>query len=104
ITGLTADNDLKDYADGREKALERVAALKLEVPPGTRFKYSDVGFIVLGELVEKVGGLPVDQFARKHVFDPLKLTDTGFKPGERPFARGAPTRKPGRQVNLGAVH
>src|SRR5262249_47033937 len=46
-SGLTADNPLADYADGKEKALENVAALKLDTPPGTRFKYSDVGFIVL---------------------------------------------------------
>src|SRR5262249_22053814 len=79
-SGLTADNAIADYADGREKALERVAALKLEAPPGTRFRYSDVGFIVLGHLVEKLGGMPVDQFAKKHVFGPLEMADTGYRP------------------------
>src|SRR5262249_50523712 len=104
VSGLTADNDVKDYADGREKALERVAALKLEVPPGTRFKYSDVGFIVLGELVEKIGGLPVAQFAKKQMFDPLKPAGPGLKPGEPPFARVAPTGKRDGKIILGAVH
>jgi CubicO group peptidase (beta-lactamase class C family) len=103
-SGLTADNALADYADGRAKALERVAALKLEAPAGTRFRYSDVGFIVLGELVERVGGLPVDRFAKKHVFDPLKMADTGYTPGDDLKKRVAPTGPRDGAVILGEVH
>ena len=103
-SGLTADNALADYADGRDKALERVAALKLEAPPGSRFRYSDVGFIVLGELVEKLGGLPVDQYAKKHVFDPLKMTDTGYRPAERVLPRVAPTGLRDKLTIRGEVH
>jgi CubicO group peptidase (beta-lactamase class C family) len=103
-SGLTADNALADYADGRAKALERVAALKLEAPPGTRFKYSDVGFIVLGELVDKLGGLPVDQYAKRHVFDPLKLADTGYRPGGDLLKRVAPTGLRNMQTIRGEVH
>jgi len=103
-SGLTADNDLADYADGKAKAMERVAALKLEVPPGTRFRYSDVGFIVLGELVERAGGMPVDAFAKKHVFEPLKMTDTTFKPGEVLKKRIAPTGLRDGTIILGEVH
>lgn len=104
ISGLTADNDIKDYADGREKALERVAALKLEAPAGTRFRYSDVGFIVLGELVGKLGGQPLDAFARKNVFEPLKMTDTTFRPGDELKKRVAPTGKRDGKIILGDVH
>jgi CubicO group peptidase (beta-lactamase class C family) len=103
-SGLTADNAVADYADGREKALERVAALKLEAPPGTRFRYSDVGFIVLGHLVEKLGGMPVDQFAREHVFSPLKMTDTGYRPAGELLKRVAPTGKRDGKIILGEVH
>jgi CubicO group peptidase (beta-lactamase class C family) len=103
-SGLTADNALADYADGRDKALERVAALKLEAPPGTRFRYSDVGFIVLGELVEKLGGMPVDQYAKKHVFDPLKMTDTGFRPAGDVVKRVAPTGLRDQLTIRGVVH
>ncbi|HEY3788494.1 MAG TPA: serine hydrolase domain-containing protein [Urbifossiella sp.] len=103
-SGLTADNAIADYADGRAKALERIAALKLEVPPGTRFKYSDVGFIVLGELVEKISGLPIDRFAKKNIFEPLKMTDSGFNPPEELRQRIAPTgQREGRTI-LGEVH
>ncbi|MEO2088792.1 MAG: serine hydrolase domain-containing protein, partial [Gemmataceae bacterium] len=75
-TGLTADNAIADYADGRATAFANIAALKLEAPAGTRFKYSDVGFLVLGELVKRLGGMPLNEFAKKHVFDPLKMVDS----------------------------
>src|SRR5262245_8183331 len=103
-SGLIPDNAITDYADGREKALERVAALKLEAPLGSRFRYSDVNFIVLGELVERVGGLPVDRFAKKHVFDPLKMTDTGFNPPDELKKRVAPTGLRDGKTILGEVH
>jgi CubicO group peptidase (beta-lactamase class C family) len=104
VSGLTADNAIVDYDDGKAKALARVAALKLEAPAGERFKYSDVGFIVLGELVERVGGLPVDKFANKHVFEPLKMADTGYRPGDALKNRIAPTGPRDGKVILGEVH
>ncbi|MBN9519060.1 beta-lactamase family protein [bacterium] len=103
-SGLTADNSIADYADGRDKALDRVAALKLETPLGAQFRYSDVGFIVLGELVEKLGGVPVERFAKQHVFDPLKMADTGFRPAGDLLRRVAPTGLRNTQVIRGEVH
>jgi serine-type D-Ala-D-Ala carboxypeptidase len=103
-SGLTADNDLKDYADGRAKALERLAGLKLDAPPGERFRYSDVGFIALGELVERVGGMPLDAFAKKHVFEPLEMTDTTFTPADTLKKRIAPTGPREGKIILGSVH
>lgn len=104
ISGLTADNAVSDYADGKAKALERIAAIKLEAPPGTRFKYSDVGFIVLGEVVEKITEMPLDAFAKKNVFDPLKMPDTTFLPGEALRKRIAPTGLRDSKIILGEVH
>jgi CubicO group peptidase (beta-lactamase class C family) len=103
-SGLTADNAIADYADGKAKAIDRIANLKLEAAPGTRFQYSDVGYIVLGELVHRVGGVPVDQFAKKHVFDPLKLTDTTFTPRDTLKARIAPTGLRAGKIIVGEVH
>jgi uncharacterized protein YbbC (DUF1343 family)/CubicO group peptidase (beta-lactamase class C family) len=103
-TGLTADNAIGDYATGREKAFENIANLKLEVPAGTRFKYSDVGFLVLGEIVARVGKLPLDQFAKKHVFDPLTMTSSGFTPGDDLKTNTAPTgHRDGKEIR-GVVH
>ena len=103
-TGLTADNAMADYAGGREKAFEAIANLKLEAPAGTRFRYSDVGFLVLGELVARVGKLSLDEFAKKHVFDPLKMTASGFTPGEDARKTAAPTGdRDGKEIR-GVVH
>src|SRR5262245_26612668 len=90
-TGLTADNSIKGYTGTREEMLARVAALPLEAPAGTRFKYSDVGFITLGHLVERISGMPLDEFAAKNVFGPLKMADTMYKPSDKLKPRVAPT-------------
>jgi CubicO group peptidase (beta-lactamase class C family) len=103
-SGLTADNALADYADGRARALERIAGLKLQSPPGERFRYSDVGFIVLGELVERAGGMPLDRYTKEHVFDPLRMTETGFKPRDALKKRIAPTASRDGKIILGEVH
>jgi CubicO group peptidase (beta-lactamase class C family) len=103
-SGLIADNALADYKDGKAEALKRVAGLKLEAEPGTRFKYSDVGFITLGELVERVSGQPVNEFARKHVFDPLGMADTGYLPAAKRHPRTAPTAQRDGKWLIGEVH
>ncbi len=103
-TGLIADNAIADYADGRETALKKVAALKLEAPAGTRFRYSDVGYIVLGELVARVSKKPLNEFARENLFAPLKMTYTGFLPTEELKKRAAPTGKRKDATILGEVH
>ena len=103
ISGLTADNPLADYEGGKEKALERIAALPLQAPPGSRFRYSDVGFIVLGHVVELVSGKPLDEFARKSIFEPLGLRDTAFRP-VFPAERFAPTTKEDGKWLRGVVH
>ncbi len=53
--------------------LAAARAVRLEARPGTRSKYSDIGFIVLGELLEKIAGEPMDSFCAREMFDPLKL-------------------------------
>src|SRR5438552_1457660 len=74
-SGLLADNPVADYRDGRVRALERIYQLAPSAPPGTRFTYSDVNYIVLGELIERLAGTPLDQFARRTLFAPLGSTD-----------------------------
>ncbi|MCZ2342298.1 MAG: serine hydrolase [Bacteroidales bacterium] len=103
-TGLTADNVISDYADGREKAWERIAALKPEVKPGTRFRYSDVGFIVLGEVAARVAKQPLNQFVEKEIFAPLQMTDTLYTPTQSLLPRIAPTGKRDGQIIRGVVH
>src|SRR5262249_50003516 len=58
-----------------------------------RFVYSDIGFIALGEVVRRVSGMSLDQFAKKNIFDPLRMKDTGFVPVGKLTTRIAPTEK-----------
>ena len=103
-SGLIADNSLRDYADGPEEALKRVFALKPVAEPGSRFIYSDVGFIVLGELVRRLTGKPLSEFSQEVVFGPLRMEETGFLPGEALRRRAAPTEKRGADWMQGEVH
>jgi uncharacterized protein YbbC (DUF1343 family) len=102
--GLIADNDLADYREGPERAMERIYALGTVAEPGTRFLYSDVGYIVLGELVRRVSGQRLDEFARENIFRPLGMTETTFTPTGALRYRCAPTeRREGRWM-IGEVH
>ncbi len=102
--GLIADNALADYADGPERAWQHLLALRPKGHPGQDFIYSDVGFMVLGELVHRVSGKTLDVFAKDHVFVPLGMSDTGFLPPESLRRRASPTeRRQGRWMQ-GEVH
>lgn len=103
-SGLLADNSLADYKSGKPDAMKKIAALPLEAEPGKRFRYSDVGFIVLGELVERISGKNVHEFSKAHVFDPLAMADTSYLPSEKLTARCAPTGKRERNWLVGVVH
>jgi len=78
--GFVADNPMGDYADGGNIAIERIKAAPLKQPPGTAFVYSDVGYIVLGELVRVVDGRTIDQFSLDEIFKPLMMLRTGYNP------------------------
>ena len=103
-SGLTPDNHLRDYEDGPEKAWERICGLNLLAPPGERFRYSDVGFIVLGKLVERVSGKRLNEFSDENIFEPLGMHETGFLPPKDMRKHAAPTQqRNGRQIR-GEVH
>jgi uncharacterized protein YbbC (DUF1343 family)/CubicO group peptidase (beta-lactamase class C family) len=103
-SGLLADNPLEDYRDGRKKALERIYHLRPLAEPGRQFRYSDVNFIVLGALVERLSGEALDVFAHQYLFAPLGLRDTTFRPGKELAKRAAPTEKRGEHWMRGEVH
>ena len=66
--GFVPDNALADYKLGREQAFKNIYDLKAMYPPSTRFVYSDVGFILLDDLIERQSGMKVNEFAEKHIF------------------------------------
>jgi CubicO group peptidase (beta-lactamase class C family) len=59
-------------------------------PPETRFRYSDVNFIVLGEIVQRVSGQPLEAYCTQKIFKPLKMQHTSFKPPANWLTRIAP--------------
>jgi uncharacterized protein YbbC (DUF1343 family)/CubicO group peptidase (beta-lactamase class C family) len=79
-SGLRAGLDLRDGWKGYDEGVRRAAAQKATNRPGAIFRYSDVNYILLGEVVRRVSGESLDRFAKRNVFDPLGMRDTGFLP------------------------
>jgi uncharacterized protein YbbC (DUF1343 family) len=92
-SGLIADNAIEDYHHGVEKAWETIWKLAPIAEVGSKFIYSDVNFEVLGELVRRISGKPLDQFAAENIYRPLGMKDTGFVPAKSLQARIAPTER-----------
>jgi len=90
-SGLAPDTPTSDYEHGAAEAMRRIATRKMTAQPGERFVYSDVGYIVLGEIVRRVSGEDLATFARENVFAPLGMTETGFVPPPALKKRAAPT-------------
>jgi CubicO group peptidase (beta-lactamase class C family) len=102
--GLIADNSIKDFADGHDRAIQRLLNLSLSAEPGSRFIYSDVGFMVLGELVRRVSGQDVHDFSHANIFQPLGLQETGYLPAASLRERAAPTEQRDGRWMQGEVH
>ena len=102
--GLIPDDDISDYDRGPTEAWKKICALKPESPPGTHFAYSDVGYIVLGKLVQQVSGRPLNDFAREEIFEPLGMSQTRFRPPPDWRDRCAPTELRNGRWMIGEVH
>jgi CubicO group peptidase (beta-lactamase class C family) len=74
------------------------------VPPRSKFIYSDVNFIVLGELVGRVSGEPLERFVSERLFRPLGMSETGYTPAPDLCARAAPTQQRDGRWMRGEVH
>ena len=103
-SGLPAATGMSDYEHGRTAMLARFAKLTLKARPGERFLYSDVGYIVLEEIVRRVSGQDLATFAREHVFLPLNMPDTRFLPDAAQRARAATTEQRDGAWMVGDVH
>jgi uncharacterized protein YbbC (DUF1343 family)/CubicO group peptidase (beta-lactamase class C family) len=105
FSGLPEDLDLKTRWRGREAAYRMAMEVRSVSPPGTRFLYSDVNFIVLGFVVEKVSGLTLDEYASRNIFQPLGMRDTRYLPPAQWRPRIAPTEYDGEhRIMRGTVH
>jgi uncharacterized protein YbbC (DUF1343 family)/CubicO group peptidase (beta-lactamase class C family) len=104
-SGLGPDLDLKTPWEGKETAYRMAWQEAPAQPPGSGFTYSDINFIVLGELVERVSGETLDAYAERHIFAPLKMLHTRFLPPASWRAKIAPTQYDENEHMLrGVVH
>jgi uncharacterized protein YbbC (DUF1343 family)/CubicO group peptidase (beta-lactamase class C family) len=89
---------------GYERAIQLACEERPTNPPGTIFRYSDINFILLGEVVQRVTGRRLHEFVEKEVYGPLQMRDTGFLPSSNRLARIAPTEQSEIGMLRGVVH
>jgi uncharacterized protein YbbC (DUF1343 family)/CubicO group peptidase (beta-lactamase class C family) len=104
-SGLAPDLDLGTPWEGKQTAYQLAAVEPPETTPGSGFVYSDINFIMLGELVEKVSGESLDAYTAQHIFTPLKMVHTRYLPPAAWRPRIAPTQYDENDKMLdGVVH
>ena len=87
----------------RAEAVSAIMAEELQYEPGTDAQYSGLGIITLSLIIEKITGQPLDAYAEAHIFEPLGMTRTGFRPVGQPDSSVVPTADAGRTY-YGEVH
>lgn len=105
-SGLPPDIDLKDAwglaAPDKAEGIRRALAARLVSTPGTHFEYSDINFITLGALVEKLSGESLDVYAQQHIFTPLGMGHTRYLPMDKSCGRLADPLAPrGQAASMG---
>lgn len=103
-SGLQPELELKRKWSGYGKAMKMIIAEKPVSPPGTSYIYSDINFEVLGELVRRVSGKPLNVYCTDRIFKPLGMIDTGFKPSPALQERIAPTQSCKGKLLCGEVN
>lgn len=91
-SGLGPDLDLTQPWEGKETGLRMAFAEKPQETPGAKYVYSDINFIVLGALVERVSGMPLEEYCARNIFGPLGMTRTRFLPPHAWLPKIAPTQ------------
>ena len=103
-SGLRPDLSLQPKWSGYKKAMAKIVAERPDISPGSGFIYSDINFEVLGELVRRITGQPLDKYCAEHIFKPLGMKDTGFKPSLSLRDRIAPTLYTVQKQRCGEAH
>ncbi len=89
--GLTAWKKFYEYCGSAEDVIKEIYSSTLEYEPGSKMVYSDLGFITLGKIIEKVSGKTLDVFCKDEIFTPLNMKSTFFNPGDSIKKLCAPT-------------
>src|SRR6266516_2262418 len=86
-SGLRPDIETQSGWHGQQTAIEKACEEKLQNLPGAVFRYSDINFFLLGEIVQRVSKMPLQEFVEREIYQPLKMMDTGYLPPESKHAR-----------------
>ena len=89
---------------GYNKGVAAAAAELLQSAPGEDFRYSDINYILLGDIVRRVSGKRIDEFAEARIFGPLGMVDTCYQPSRKKRGRIAPTTREASGLVHGVVH
>ena len=92
-SGLKLSGLLWQHASDKQGILRQIDTMAAPDAPGSTYHYQDFNMILMGEIVERLSGLPLDIFLQKNVFGPLGMKDTGFRPSKDLLPRIAPTEQ-----------
>jgi CubicO group peptidase (beta-lactamase class C family) len=105
-TDLYKQHEGKKPLEAKRSYLATIFELPLDYPPRSKMVYSDLGILLLGEILERVGGKELEVLANEEIFTPLGMDETRYRPGASLLPRIAPTERDpwrGRMVQ-GEVH
>src|SRR5437899_2930296 len=104
ISGLRGDIETKTDWHGQNTAIQKACEEVLLDSPGTSFRYSDINFFLLGEVIQRVSRIPLEQFVAHEIFEPLRMVDTQYLPADSKLERIAPTEVDNCKPYRGVVH
>jgi CubicO group peptidase (beta-lactamase class C family) len=106
FTGFPDFESHEAQATTPEKLVEWFRDKPLEFEPGTKWNYSNSGYVLLGYLIEKISGESYSEFVQQNIFTPLGMKDSGYDSNSAIIAHRAAGYTPGKSgaVNAGFVH
>jgi len=90
-SGLPPFKEYWRTSKGKEDTLSRIFVEPLEYEPGTKVVYSDLGIILMAEIIQRLTGEPLDQLANEDIFGPLGMKDSMYNPSKKLWPEIAPT-------------
>jgi len=103
-SGLRGDIETRTDWQGQATAIRKACEESLLSAPGAEFRYSDINFFLLGEIVQRVSKLRLEDFTAREIYRPLRMADTGFLPSKSELGRIAPTEVVEGRPWRGVVH
>jgi len=90
-SGLPPFKEYWRVSKTKQDTLDKIFAEPLDYQPGTKEVYSDLGIILMAEIIERLTGKPLDVLTREYVFSRLEMSSTMYKPAKKLWPTIAPT-------------